>query len=151
MDKVNTKISIIPFKEDNYIESIIFLIGRMLNYKPIAEDGTSYIIKNEDEIQYNNTGFTGYCTKVLNDDVIEILYKNGKIEGLITGVKSVYEVQPVFIFGELVESLNGTIRQGFIEQVIWHGKDVEFKYFINDLKGKKISRQYSASDLKKCL
>ena len=30
----------------------------MLNYKPIAEDGTSYIIKNEDEIQYNNTGLS---------------------------------------------------------------------------------------------
>jgi hypothetical protein len=68
---------------------------------------------------------------------------------LLDGIKSVYEVKPIFIFGELVESLNGTIRHGYIVHILWHGKDQEFKYFIKDLKGKNISRQYSASDLKK--
>jgi hypothetical protein len=119
-----------------------YLLGKVINYNPISDNGENYITKNIDRITHNNSGFIGYCNRIIDNSTIEILYKKSRLEGSIDGVKSVYGVKPSFIFGERIESLNGTIRQGYIIQLLWHGKDEEFKYIIEDLKGKKISRQY---------
>ncbi len=148
MNIEDLKISIIPFKGDNFVESKQYLIGRVINYKPISEEGINNILKNENNIAYNTSGIRVICSKVLSEDTIEILYGKFKLDGLLTGVNSVYEIIPNFTDGQRVESLNGTIRQGYINHIVWHGKDKEFKYFIEDLNGKKISRQYTAKELR---
>ncbi len=133
MNIKDLKIPIIPFKGDNFVENKEYLEGRLIIYTPISEDNIIY-----------NIG--GFCNKILENNTIEILYENYKMDVQIQGVKVVYEVKPNFVYGEIVETLSGTIRQGYIVSILWHGKDNEFKYFIKDLKGKKISRRYSATD-----
>lgn len=148
MNIKNQEISIIPFSGNNFVSDKEYIIGRIISYKPLSDEGYNNITLNENNDIYNFSGITAYCKDILDDNSIEILYEDFKLKGLIKGIKSICQLKPIFVFGDLVESLNGTTRQGHIFHIFWHGKEEEFKYLIKDIKGKKISRRYSASDLK---
>lgn len=124
------------------------VVNRIVEYLPVNVLGEDLIVGNDGNLSYNKTGFTAFCTD-LNNGVVELLIGDGVLFGKREGIDYVYRVIPDFIYMEKVETTNGTILQGAINSMFFHGKDNEFKYYLKDLKGKRLKRMYSPKDLKK--
>ena len=125
------KIKIIPFNEtmfdDNYIVDIYQIIGQV--------------------VKSNNYGYC-FC-KNIDSGNLELSNAQGVFIDSIENILCVYRIPPKFIYGDEVQSTNGTPVIGTVDELFYHGNDAEFKYFIRDNNGKKLKRRYNSEDLQK--
>ena len=125
------KIKVIPFNEtmfaDNYVIDAYQIIGRI--------------------VKSNNYGYC-FC-KSINGSDVELLNTQGVFIDSIENILCVYRVFPKFIYGDEVQSINGTLVIGTVVELFYHGNDAEFKYFIRDRSGKKLKKRYNSEDLQK--
>lgn len=85
------------------------------------------------------------CTNV--DDVfLTLKARSFEIKVKPDAVKSILPIS-VFSWGDIVQESERPEIQGEIDNIIWHDKDQEYKYFIK-VEGKLKTRRYSFTELK---
>jgi hypothetical protein len=87
-----------------------------------------------------------YCFDI-DDDYLFLRSKTYILKVKPEAIRKIYPT-PLFSWGDSVQEIERPEITGEIDNIIWHQKDQEFKYYIK-VNGKVKSRRYSPNELKK--
>jgi hypothetical protein len=108
-------------------------------------DNLKYIIEEDRDFVKNRIKHIfGKCIGIAEDFLV-VLDKRGKIRISPVLIDHIYP-SPKFEWNDLVQEVERHTIKGKIEDIIWHQKDREYKYFIS-VNGKLKSRRYNANEL----
>jgi hypothetical protein len=108
-------------------------------------DNLQYVMDEDREFAKNNVGYAfGKCIGIIENYLI-IQDKRGILRIMPELIHRIYPT-PKFEWGNKVQEVARPEIKGEIENIIWHMKDNEFKYFIK-VNGKSKSRRYNPDEL----
>jgi hypothetical protein len=109
-------------------------------------DNLQYVKEEDRRFAKNNIKLIfGKCIGVIENYLI-IQDKRGILRIMPELVANIYP-SPKFEWGDKIQEIQRPEIKGEIENLIWHMKDNEFKYFIK-INGKSKSRRYNPDELK---
>jgi len=129
----------------DYLSKWLFCIR--LYYKDEFQEINNLHLVNPDfrEFVKNNLTNTLYKCIKINGKYLVIHSKDYKLEILPEAIKIIMP-NPKFEWGDKVQEVESPEIKGEVENIIWHMKDNEYKYYIK-VNGKSKSRRYNPNEL----